>query len=280
MAAGDGGAAPGAGLPPAKHLEVGGISMAVRDAGGDGLPVLCIHESAAAASVWEPLAAGAAGWARPIAYDRRGWGDSVPPEGYRGTTVPEHSEDAAELLGTLGLDDVVLCGAGFGAVVALDLIMRDDTPAAAAVLIEPPLIALLPEMTEGLSEDRQLVAAAVAEGGPEAAAELYAAGRLGHLGPGAERIPPEVTAAAGANPVSLFAELAAVAAWELRGIEMLSLAIPSRIVTGGATPLVLRLAADSLAARLGGSAQLRLGGEGLPHVTAAPGLAASIRSLS
>ncbi len=279
MAAGDPAGAAGAGLPPAGPLEIRGIPVACRDTGGDGPPALCIHESASSSLVWEPLARELWGRARIVAYDRRGWGESGAPEGYRETTVAEHAEDATELLGALGLEEALVCGAGFGAVVALDLMLRDDSSVAAGVLIEPPLISLLPEMPEGLSEDRQLIAAAVAEGGPAAAADLYAAGGLAHLGPGASRLPAEVAASAGSRPVSLFAELAAVAAWELRGMEMLSLTTPSWIVVGDSTPPVLRRAADHLAARLGGSALLDLAGEGLPHVTAAAGLAAAIGSL-
>src|SRR4051794_29277284 len=97
-------------LPPAEEIEIGGIAVALRDGGGTGVPVLCIHESAAAGVIWEPLADEMSSWARPIAYDRRGWGGSAAPQGYRGTTVAEHSEDAVEVLAALGLREAIVCG--------------------------------------------------------------------------------------------------------------------------------------------------------------------------
>ena len=45
----------------------------------------------------------------------------------------------------------VVCGAGIGAVIALDLLLRRPELVAGAVLVEPPLLALLPEATEALS---------------------------------------------------------------------------------------------------------------------------------
>jgi len=274
----DGGASEAA-PSPASTIEAGGIAIACRDRGGDGTPILCLHETAASAAVWEPFAEEVGAWARPIAYDRRGWGASGAPEGYRGTTISEHAEDAAALLAALAIDQAMVCGAGIGALIALELMLRADSAVSAALLIEPPLLSLLPEMTEGLAADREKISAAVASGGRAAAVELYLSGGLLHLGPGQERIPRDGSASAADHPISLFAELAAVAAWPLRGREMLAVGIPSRIVVGASTPPVVRQAGEGLAALLGGSEIVRLGGEGLPHVSAAAGLAASARSL-
>lgn len=268
-----------AGLPAARPLEVGGITIACRDAGGDGPPILCLHETASSASVWEPLARELDNWARPIAYDRRGWGASAAPQGYRGTTVAEHAEDGAGVLAALGVEEAIACGAGFGSIAVLELMMRPGSPISAGVLIEPPLLSLLPESTEGLSADREAISAALESGGQGAAVELYLSGALPYLGPGSGRIPCSATQGATAHPLSLFAELAAVPAWALRGREMLAQSIPSRVVVGASTPPILRLAAEELAARLGGAEMARLGGEGLPHVSAVAGLAERIRSL-
>ena len=49
-----------------------------------------------------------------IAYDRRGWGASGAPQGYRATTVEEQAEDAAGVLEALALESAVVCGAGIG----------------------------------------------------------------------------------------------------------------------------------------------------------------------
>ena len=62
--------------------------------------------------------------ARAISYDRRGWGGSSAPDGYRRTTVEEQSEDAAALIESAAEAPAVVCGAGLGAVIALDLLLR------------------------------------------------------------------------------------------------------------------------------------------------------------
>jgi pimeloyl-ACP methyl ester carboxylesterase len=47
---------------------------------GAGPPLLCLHETAAVASIWDRLIDAVGGAARVIAPDRRGWGDSGSPE--------------------------------------------------------------------------------------------------------------------------------------------------------------------------------------------------------
>jgi pimeloyl-ACP methyl ester carboxylesterase len=259
-------------------LLLNGVELSWRDRGA-GPPLLCLHETAATAAIWEPLIDAIGGDARTIALDRRGWGDSGAPEQYVATTVEEQAADAAALLEQLDAGPAVVCGAGIGAVIALELLLRRRDLAAAAILIEPPLLAYIPEATEGLAVDRQAIAEAVQGGGPEAAIDLYLSGELPHLGPGAGRIPDAVGAAARRRPMSLFAELGAVPAWSLRTAEMLALDAPSRIVSGTSTPDLLRAAGDQLAVRLGRSEQVNLGGEGLPHVGAAHELADAIREL-
>src|SRR5688500_3816774 len=88
---------------------------------GSGASVLLIHETATGAGVWDRVAEAIAESGRAIAYDRRGWGGSTAPDDYRRTTVEEQSEDAAVLLEKLDAAPAVLCGAGLGAVIALDL---------------------------------------------------------------------------------------------------------------------------------------------------------------
>jgi pimeloyl-ACP methyl ester carboxylesterase len=261
-----------------RSLLVGGIELTWWER-GDGPDVLCLHETAASSEIWLPLAEQLGAEARVLAIDRRGWGSSGAPEQYSATTIEEQAEDAAALLEELGSRPTLACGAGLGAVAALDLLLRRPDLVRAAVLVEPPLLAYVPEATEGLSADRESIAEAVAHGGPAAALDLYLAGGLPFAGPGAERIPEQVAASTRERPLSLFAELAAVPAWTLRSAEMLALEAPSRIVLGSTTPRHLRVAAEQLAAHLGGSEIVRLGGEGLPHVGAAAELAGVIRAL-
>jgi len=116
------------------------------------------------------------GGARAITYDRRGWGDSSAPGDYRRTTVEEQSEDAAALIEDVADAPAVACGAGIGAVMALDLLLRRADLVAAAVLIEPPLLQLIPIATEALSQDRRRLE--IAAGAGEDVIELYLSGAL------------------------------------------------------------------------------------------------------
>ena len=254
------------------------MELSWRDRGA-GPPLLLLHETAATAAIWEPLIGAIGGDARTIAPDRRGWGSSEAPEQYVATTVEEQAADGDALLREIDAGPAVVCGAGLGAVVALELLLRHRSLVRAAVVIEPPLLAFLPEATQGLAADRQRIADAVQGGGPEAAIDLYLGGGLPHMGPGAERIPDAVGAEARQRPLSLFAELGAVPAWSLRTAEMLATDARSRIVVGASTPPIVRSASEQLALRLGASELVDVGGNGLPHVSAARESADAIRDL-
>ena len=257
---------------------INGVGLSWRDRGA-GPPLLLLHETAATAAIWEPLIDAIGADARTIAPDRRGWGSSEAPEQYVATTVEEQAADGDALLREIDAGPAVVCGAGLGAVVALELLLRHRSLVRAAVVIEPPLLAFLPEATQGLAADRQRIADAVQGGGPEAAIDLYLGGGLPHMGPGAERIPDAVGAEARQRPLSLFAELGAVPAWSLRTAEMLATDARSRIVVGASTPPIVRSASEQLALRLGASELVDVGGNGLPHVSAARESADAIRDL-
>jgi pimeloyl-ACP methyl ester carboxylesterase len=257
---------------------INGVELSWRER-GSGPPLLLLHETAASGAIWNPLIGALGGIARTIALDRRGWGGSGAPNHYGATTVEEQAADAAAVLEAVDAHPAQACGAGLGAVVALELLLRHRDLVRAAVLVEPPLFALLPQATEGIAADREALSAAVQRGGPEAAVDLYLAGGLSHLGPGAERIPEPIAAAARERPLSLFAELGAVPAWSLRSAEMAALEAPSRIVVGPSTPDLLRSAAGQLASRLGASELVEVAGRGLPHVGGAAELAELISGL-
>jgi pimeloyl-ACP methyl ester carboxylesterase len=246
---------------------------------GQGPAVLCLHETAASGQIWVALADALGDDARTIAPDRRGWGASGAPEQYAATTIEEQAEDAAALLEDLDAGTALACGAGLGAVAALDMLLRRQDLVRAAVLIEPPLLAFLPEATEGLSADLASISDAVAAGGPAAAVDFYLAGGLPFAGAGASRIPAPIAASAREHPFSLFAELPAVPAWSLNPSQLQELHAPSRIVIGPDTPPPLQAAAEHLATQLGGTEIVRVGGGGLPHVGAAEELAGTVRAL-
>ncbi|MDQ3759607.1 MAG: alpha/beta hydrolase, partial [Actinomycetota bacterium] len=114
------------------------------------LTVLCLHETATTGAVWAALAQALAGHATVLAPDRPGWGDAEAPEGYARTTVAEQASFAARLL-KRHAGPAVACGAGIGAVAALELSLAEPDLIIGALLVEPPLLSFAPEATEQLS---------------------------------------------------------------------------------------------------------------------------------
>jgi pimeloyl-ACP methyl ester carboxylesterase len=247
-------------------LEVRGVELAWSER-GEGSAVLLVHETAATGAVWEPVAEQVSQQARAIPYDRRGWGSSGSPDDYRRTTIEEQSEDAAALLESLDPRPAVVCGAGVGAVIALDLMLRRSSLVDGVVLIEPPLLQLLPTATEALSEDRRRLEGAAAQGGD--VVELYLSGELPALGAGASRIPDPLAADARARPGSVIAELGIVSGWRMPLPRLAHAERPSLVVTGPSTPPLLREASEALAGRLAGCSSREVDcGETAPHVGA------------
>jgi pimeloyl-ACP methyl ester carboxylesterase len=255
------------------RLEARGVEIAWSER-GEGVPVLLIHETATSSEVWSPVAEAIGESARAIGYDRRGWGESSAPEDYRRTTVEEQSEDAAALLEAIDAPAAVLCGAGLGAVIALDLLLRRPELVAGTVLIEPPLLQLLPAATESLSADRRSLEAAAGEG-REAIVELCLSGTLGAIAAGAARLPEPLTRPARERPASLIAELGAVPAWATPMPRLAGAERPSAILTAPPTPALLRDAAAALEERLAGATAREVDAGDLPPHLGAPAEVAS-----
>jgi pimeloyl-ACP methyl ester carboxylesterase len=241
---------------------------------GQGPAVICLHETGATSESWRPLAQALGNRARLIAFDRRGWGRSAAPEPYIRTTVQEQSEDAARVLAELDAAPAVLCGAGFGAVAALDLLLRRPDWARGALMIEPPLLAFLTGATEVVAQDSEALREAVQGGGPAAAMDIFLSGRLTALGPGADRLPGHLTSGARGRPLSLFAELGAIPAWPLPLGPMAANRRPVRVVISKATPHLPGRAATKLAERLAHAEIHELPGGGPAHLDQAEALAA------
>jgi len=272
------------------RLEVRGAELEWSERGEEGRPTaLLVHETAVDRRAWDPVsqALGAHG-ARAISYDRRGWGGSGAPPGYARTTVEEQSEDAAGLLeglleGRQGVapgvpGGAVLAGAGLGAIVALDLAARRPDLVAGTVLVEPPLLSLLPEATELLAADLRTLEAAAGEG-RESLVGLYLSGRLGALGAGAGRLPDALTAPARERPASLIAEIGAVPAWRMSVPRLAEATRPAAILTSAATPPLLLAAARALADRLANAEHRGLNADGPPHLAAPAEVAEAVREL-
>ena len=217
--------APGAELEYAEH--------------GAGAPVLLIHGMGADRQALAPLAAEIAATssgARAIVYSRRGYGSSSAPEPYAGTTVAEQAEDAVAVLRALDAAPALVAGEDFGALVALDLLLRHGELVTGAVLSDPPLFALVPDAARELSEWQERLRAAVAEGGPGAGVELWLAGRV--EGADLER-------AADAH-VAFFADVAGLASLPVTRGGLRGIGQDVVVVTGSRSSPATVAAADAL----------------------------------
>ena len=253
-------------------LEARGVEIAWSER-GEGPAVLLVHETAATGSVWDEVAAALAGEARAISYDRRGWGDSGSPQEYLRTTVEEQSEDAAALLESADAAPAVIAGAGVGAMVALDLLLRRPDLIAGTLLIEPPVLQILPIATEALSQDQRRLE--IAAGAGEDAIGLYLSGALPTLGAEVTRLPQELIEAARERPASVIAEMGVSTGWRMPLPRLASAEHPSVIVTAPSTPPLLRDASSALVERLqGASAREVDSGPAPPHIGAAEEVAA------
>jgi pimeloyl-ACP methyl ester carboxylesterase len=109
---------------------------------------------------------------RCIAYDRRG--HSRSPRTDATETVGLHGDDLAALIDQLGLSPCFVVGSSGGARIVVDFIRRYPTHARAALVSEPPIGALAPEVFGQLiSEIAPSVMAAAEAEGPRAAVDAF-----------------------------------------------------------------------------------------------------------
>jgi pimeloyl-ACP methyl ester carboxylesterase len=221
----------------ASTAEGAGVALAY-EIDGAGTPVLLIHDIASD-RFGLPLVDGA----RSIRYDRRGYGGSGAPEPYVGTTVMEQAEDAAALLGALGVSAAVVAGIGFGALIALDLAVRHGDLVRALVAADPPLYAFVPEANEELAEQRRVLQDSMATGGPDAAVEAWLAGRAD----------PDALARAKASHQGFFADYAGLASWPVTRAQLRALTVPVTIVTSESTPWHVARAAEAVVSLVPGA---------------------------
>lgn len=108
-----------------------------------------------------------------ITYDRRGFSRSSWPAGATTTSVDEQADDAAALLSGLGVAPAVVYGNSSGAIITLGFLLRHPEAVRKAALHEPPLMAALPDPTEGMAHLREAVTEGTAAGGTRGGMEAF-----------------------------------------------------------------------------------------------------------
>ena len=210
-------------------VEAAGVALVYEERGA-GPAVVLVHGTGADRTVWRETLAELGDELRAIVYDRRGYGASGAPEPYGGTTVEEQADDAARLIEALGAAPALVCGHELGALVCLDLLRRHPACASAAVLLEPPLLALSPRGAEVMSELRAAVERGARESGPAGAIECYLEEVGGELA--FERLGRERVDRAADTPRAFAADLAAAPRWSFTRRELAALEQPVTLVAG------------------------------------------------
>jgi pimeloyl-ACP methyl ester carboxylesterase len=217
-------------------VEGAGVELAYEER-GTGPGVVVVHGMASSAADWLYLAEPLEPEARLVVYDRRGYGASGAPETYERTTVNEQAEDLAAVIRALELAPAVALGVDLGALAVIDVLRRHPGLVEAAVLVDPPLYAFVPEATEALAAERLALEDALREGGPAHAVELYLAWH------GA---PPDRIARARGASAAFFADYGGLASLPLSRADLRSLDVPLTVLESAAARPHQRAAAAVL----------------------------------
>jgi 2-(acetamidomethylene)succinate hydrolase len=237
----------------AATVEGAGVELAY-DERGAGQPVVLVHGTAATRSIWDEVREELGDSFRTIAYDRRAYGESGAPEGFTAAPVPEHGDDLIALIRRLDLAPALLCGHSFGAMTALDVVLREPELVRAAVLVEPPMLWLASNGTQAISELRAELQAGVAERGSAGAIEAFS--RV-VCGPQAlDVVGRERAAEALRHPRAFASDLNVVASWDVALRDLRAIDTPVTMVAGTRTPRAYREPAVALAGIIPG-AELR-----------------------
>jgi pimeloyl-ACP methyl ester carboxylesterase len=111
---------PSIGAPAGAHADLPGVKLWFVDSGGAGVPIVLLHPNTGTVAIWESQIAGfaQAGY-RVIAFDRRGWGKSLP-DPQSGPQPGSVAGDLDALADHLALERFHLVGAAGGGFCALD----------------------------------------------------------------------------------------------------------------------------------------------------------------
>jgi pimeloyl-ACP methyl ester carboxylesterase len=100
------------------YAELPGVRLWYKDTGGNGIPVVFLHSNTGSSQNWEhQIPAFTAAGYRLIAFDRRGWGRTMPAAGAQPGTA---ADDLHALMKSLRIERFHLIGTAGGGFAALD----------------------------------------------------------------------------------------------------------------------------------------------------------------
>ena len=123
-------------------LLPGGLQLAYDEA-GSGMPLLLVHGWPHDRTMWAGQVAGLATYARVIAPDLRGVGESTVTGPY---TIDQYADDLVAFLDSLGIASAVVCGLSMGGYIAFSMLRRHRDRIRALVLADTRATADTDEM--------------------------------------------------------------------------------------------------------------------------------------
>jgi len=125
--------------PEPERVQVGELTLAVRDSGGEGPAIVLVHGWPELSWSWKnqfaPLAA--AGW-RVIAPDLRGFGGSDAPQDKALYSIRHLTDDLAGLLDALGVERAVFCGHDWGGAIVWPMAQLHKDRVAGVIGVSTP----------------------------------------------------------------------------------------------------------------------------------------------
>ena len=220
---------------------------------GVGPSLVFVHGMCGDASVWADQVARLSDRFQCTTYDRRGHTRSPRTEATE--CVELHADDLASLITALDLAPTIVVGSSSGARVTLDLIRRCPRLVHGAVLSEPPVGALAPDLFEAMID---AVAPAVKRAsntdGPRAAVDAF----FDAVCPGLwSRIDESHKDRYRDNAPMLFADLA-MPPYRITRVDIACIDVPTLVVAGRASHPALRTAAHTLSMWLPDARHLEL----------------------
>jgi pimeloyl-ACP methyl ester carboxylesterase len=183
-----------------------------------------------------------------VTYDRRGNSRSARPDDWSRTSTDEQADDAAALLGALGLAPAALFATSGGAIIGLNLLLRHPAVVTAAIFHEPPLISVLSEPGEAMAAIRAIIEPAMAAGGPRGAVEAFVRFAAGDA---ASAIAPELRERMLNNGETLVGvEFGVFESYRPDDAALAAVAVPVQVMAGRDTMPFLRESSAWLAGRL------------------------------
>jgi pimeloyl-ACP methyl ester carboxylesterase len=220
---------------------------------GDGSSLVFVHGMCGDARVWADQVHRLSGRFRCTTYDRRGHTRS--PRTDVTETVELHADDLAGLITALDLAPTIVVGSSGGARVALDLIRRHPHLVRGAVLSEPPVGALAPDLFPSMiGEVAPAVQHAADIEGPRAAVDAFFAA----ICPGLwSRIDESRKDRYRDNASMLFADLG-MPNYQITQDDVARIEVPTLVVAGTVSHRALQTAAHTLATWLPDARYLEL----------------------